>query len=136
MLCGAHAQLAPAAKRFCKLSEAEYLHYFYKVLDMVVITKPCTGPNCSNLLPPFYPASLLFVCGGEYLWKSHLTDSQDISLCHTCEGAHKRSFRKQEAEAKENLGQAFIIEAPQIHVSERALPCAEKAALDCPGTAL
>lgn len=64
MLCGAHAQLALAAKRLCKLSEAAYLHFFYKLLDFVHITRPCTGPSCSNLLPPFYAASLHFICSG------------------------------------------------------------------------
>jgi hypothetical protein len=49
MLCGAHAQLALAAKRFCRLSEAEYLHYFYKVVDMVVVTKPLHEPELQRL---------------------------------------------------------------------------------------
>lgn len=63
-VCGTHFRLAWAAKLLCRLSEAEYRMYFYKLLEFVILSKHCEGPNCTNQAPPFYKCQLHFVCAG------------------------------------------------------------------------
>lgn len=50
------------SEALCQLDEAAYRRY-YKLLEFVFITKPCTGPKCANEAPPFFRVSLSLACG-------------------------------------------------------------------------